>query len=79
MMTFFEPRSHSEPLLKCRRLLKFSEIIHLEIVSFVYQWYHKLSPHCFVDYFNPVSAIHFYNTRQSQNNNLSKTSNELSE
>ena len=29
-----------------------------------------LSPSCFVDYFNPVSSIHSYYTRQSQNDNL---------
>ena len=47
-MTFSDPRSHSEPLLKSLRLPKFSDIIHLDILSFVYQWYHKLSPSCFV-------------------------------
>ena len=70
IMTFSDPRSHSEPLLKSLRLLKFSDIIHLEILSFVYQWNHKLSPSCFVNYFNPVSSIHSYNTRQSQIDNL---------
>ena len=70
IMTFSDPRSHSEPLLKSLRLLKFSDIIHLEILSFVYQWYHKLSPSCFVNYFNPVSSIHSHNTRQSQIDNL---------
>ena len=38
--------------------------------NFVYQWYHKLSPSCFVNYFNPVSSIHSYNTRQSKSDNL---------
>ena len=57
IMTFSDPRSHSEPLLKSLRLLKFSHIIHLEILSFVYQWYHKLSPSSFVNFFNPVSSI----------------------
>ena len=71
IMTFSDPRSYSEPLLKSLRLLKFSDIIHLEIISFIYQWYHKLSPSCnFVNYFNPVSSIHSYNTRQSQIDNL---------
>ena len=69
-MTFSDPRSHSEPLLKSLRLLRFSDIIHLEIISIVYQWYHKLSPSCFVNQFNPVSSIHSYNTRQSQIDNL---------
>ena len=50
-LRFFYSGSHSEPLLKTLRLLKFSDIIHLEILSFVYQWYHKLSPSCFVNYF----------------------------
>ena len=35
----------------------------LEILSFVYQWYHKLSPSGFVDFFNPVSSIHSCYTR----------------
>ena len=70
-MTFSDPRSHSEPSLKSLRLLKFSDIIHLEILSFVYQWYHKLSTSCFVSYFNPVSLIHSaYNTRRSKIDNL---------
>ena len=42
-MTFSDPRSHSEQVLKSLRLLKFSDVIHLEILSFVYQRYHKLS------------------------------------
>ena len=54
IMTFSDPRSHSEPLLKSLRLLKFSDIIHLEILFFI-MWYHKLSRSCFVNYFNPVS------------------------
>ena len=65
LMTFSDPRSHSEPLQMSLRLLKLSDIIHLEILSFVDQWYHKLSPSCFVNYFNPVSSIRSYNTRQS--------------
>ena len=46
IMTFSDPRSHSEPLLKSLRLLKLCGISHLEILSFVYQWYHKLSSSC---------------------------------
>ena len=36
IMTFSDPRSHTEPLFKSLRLLKFSDITRLEIVSFVY-------------------------------------------
>ena len=66
--------SDSRSLLKSLRLLKFSNIIHLEILSFVYYWNHKLSPSSFVNYFNPVSSIHTYNTRRSQIENLFVTS-----
>ena len=69
-MTFSDPRSHSEPLLMSLKLQKFSDVIHPEIFSFVYQWYHKLSPPCFANYFNPVFSIHSYNTRQSLIDNL---------
>ena len=40
IMTFSEPLSRSEPLLKSLNLLKFCDIIHVEILSFVYQWFH---------------------------------------
>ena len=52
-------------------LLKFNDIIHSEIVSFVYQWFHKLVPSWFFFYFfKPISSIHEYPTRQSLNENL---------
>ena len=51
-------------------LLKFSDIIHSEILSFVYQWFHKLAPSFFLDFFTPISSIHEYPTRQSLNENL---------
>ena len=70
ILTFSEPMSHSEPLLKSLNLLKFNDIIHSEILSFVYQWFHKLVPSCFFDFFKPISSIHEYPTRQSLNENL---------
>jgi len=68
-VTFSEPVSHSEPLLKSLNLLKFNDIIHSEILSFVYQ-FHKLVPSCFLDFFKLISSIHEYPTRQSLNENL---------
>ena len=70
IMTFSEPASHSEPLLKSLNLLKFCDIIHVEIISFVYHWFHKLTPSCFADYLKPISSVHPYYTRQSNNDNL---------
>ena len=68
-MTFSEPLSHSEPLLKSLNLLKFCDIIDDEILSFVYQWFHKLTPSCFAHYFKQISSVHPYRTRQSNNEN----------
>ena len=45
------------------------DIIYVEIVSF-HQWFHKLTPSCFADYFKPASSLHLYYTRQSNNDNL---------
>ena len=45
-----------------------SVIIQVEILSFVYQWFHKLTPSFFADYFKPISSLHPYlilYTRQS--------------
>ena len=70
IMTFSEPQSHSEPLLKSLNLLKFCDIIHVEILSFVYQWFHKLTPSCFADYFKQISSVYLYYTPQSNNENL---------
>jgi len=69
-MTFSEPVSQSEPLLKSLYLLKFNDIIHSEILSFVYQWFHKLIPSCFLDFFKLISSIHDYPTCQSLNENF---------
>jgi len=70
IMTFSEPVSHSEPLFKSLNLLKFCDIIHVEIISIVYQWFHKLTQSCFADYFKPISSVHSYYARQSNNDNL---------
>lgn len=57
IMTSSEPASHSEPLLK-------------SLNSFVYQWFHQITPSCFSDYFKPISSLHSYNTHQSLNEHL---------
>jgi len=51
IMAFSLPMSHSEPLLKSLNLLKFNDVIHSEILYFVYQWFHKLIPSCFFGFF----------------------------
>ena len=70
IMTFLEPVSPSECLLKSLNLLKFNDIIHSEILSFVYQWFHTLTPSCVLNFFKPIASVHEYSARQSLNENL---------
>ena len=65
-----EPKSHSEPLFKSLNLLRLNDVIELQILSFVYQWSHRLLPPCFSKYFKFTSSVHSYSTRQSCNRNL---------
>ena len=51
-------------------LLKLNDVIKLQILSFVYQWSHRLLPPCFSEYFKFTSSGHSYSTRQSSNRNL---------
>ena len=70
VISFSEPKSHSEPLFKSLNLLKLNDVIELQILSFVYQWSHRLLPPCFSEYFKFTSSVHSYSTRQSSNGNL---------
>ena len=70
IISFSEPKSHSEPLFKSLNLLKLNDVIESQILSFVYQWSHGLLPPCFSKYFNFTSSVHSYATRQSCNRNL---------
>ena len=70
IISFSEPKSHSEPLFKSLNLLKLNDVIESQILSFVYQLSHGLLPPCFSKYFNFTSSVHSYATRQSCNRNL---------
>ena len=70
IISFSEPKSHSEPLFKSLNLLKLNDVIESQILSFVYQWSHGLLPPCFSKYFNFTSSVHSYATRQSCKRNL---------
>ena len=71
IISFSEPKSHSEPLFKSLNLLKLNDAIELHILSpVVYQWSHRLLPPCFSEYFNFTSSVHSYSTRQSSKRNL---------
>ena len=45
IISFSEPGSHSEPLFKSFNLLNLNDIIKLQVLSFIYQWPHRMLPH----------------------------------
>ena len=71
IISFSEPKSHSEPLFKSLNLLKLNDVIELQILSFVqHQWSRRLLPPWFSKYLNFTSSAHSYSTTQSCNRNL---------
>ena len=74
IISFSEPRSHSEPLFKSHKILNLNDVIKLQVLSIVYQWSHNLLPRCFSDYFKFGSSVHSYSTHQSCDGNLYVTS-----
>ena len=71
IISFSEPKSHSEPLFKSLNLLtKLNDITESQILYFVYQWSRRLLPPYFSEYFKFTSSVHSYSARQSCNRNL---------
>ena len=68
IISFSEPKSHSEPLFKYLSLLKLNDIIESQILSIiVYKWSRRLLPSYFSGYFKFNSSVHSYSIRQSCN------------
>ena len=70
----FEPfLSHSTPIFQSLKTLKIVDVLHLNILTFVYKSINKLSPSCFHDYFQPNSSVHRIGTRQATRGDLLKS------
>ena len=70
IVTFSDKTAPSSPIFYCLQVLKFSEIIILYIVSFVFECVHNLAPTYFRNYFTNIQSIHDIGTRQSQKGDL---------
>ena len=58
------------PLFHIHSILKISDILKLQIASFVYESRMRLSPLEFHTYFTSISDVHSYGTRQSTSEDL---------
>ena len=65
--TFSAP---SSPILHSSKVLKLQDMLHTNILSFVYKAFNKLSPSCFHDYFQPNATVHRIGTRQATRGDL---------
>ncbi len=63
----------SAPIFHSLKILKLEDIIHSNILTFVYKALSKLSPTCFHNYFTPNSSVHRFGTRQVTRGDLSKS------
>ena len=70
----FEPfLSHSTPIFQSLKTLKIVDVLHLNILTFVYKSINMLSPSYFHDYFQPNSSVHRSGTRQATRGDLFKS------
>ena len=60
-----KPRDHTEILFKELGFFKFDDINKYMIGRFMHRWYNKKLPEMFNEYFEYVSNVHNYVTRQS--------------
>ena len=70
----FEPfLSPCTPLFQSLKTLKIVDILHLNILTFVYKSLNKLSISCFHDYFQTNLSVHRIGTRQATRGDLFKS------
>ena len=72
-ISFQQFSAPSAPIFHSLKLLKLEDIIHSNILTFVYKAIHKLSPSCFHNYFTPNSSVHRIETRQATRGDLFKS------
>ena len=76
-ISFSDKYDSPYPLFHIHSILKISDIIKLQIASFVYESMMRLSPLEFHTYFTSISDVHSYGTRQSTSEDLFSLEDEL--
>ncbi len=63
-------RLETNPIYFNNKFLKINELYHLELIRFMYKFYHNLLPPAFSLYFTKIETISPYNTRLASNHNF---------
>ena len=63
-ISFSHFAASSSKIFNSLKILKLEDVIHLNILTFVYKALNKVSPACFHTYFTPHSSVHRIVTRQ---------------
>ena len=69
-ITFNENTAPSTPIFDTLQILKFNDVILLQITSFVYECVNNLAPVYFRDFFRSIHNVHDIGTRQSKRGDL---------
>ena len=65
--------SHSSPIFSDFKILRLHDLFQLELLCFVYESAHKLSPICFHNFFQYLESVHQYGTRQAGKDDIFRT------
>ena len=64
--------AHTDPLFRELKILKFEDVYLQQYASLMWDQDHNNLPQCFENYFQQVSVVHEYETRQSFHNKLTE-------
>ena len=73
-ISFSHYAAPSAPIFHSLKILKLEDMIHSNILTFVYKGLNKLSPACFHNYFTPSSSVHRIGTRHATRGDLFRSS-----
>ena len=62
--------SPSTPIFSDLKILKLQDLFQLKLLCFVYDCVNENSPNCFRNFFESVSSVHQYGTRQASKNDI---------
>ena len=65
--------SESTPIFSDLKILKLYDLFYLKLLTFVYESVNKISPICFHNFFETLTSVHQYNTRQASKGDIFMT------